>query len=682
VGWADYNGDGFLDLYVGHLSRGFNPGNLLYRNNRDGTFTNVAASAGVADLRDSNGGVAWADYDNDGDQDVYVGNRHEPNGLFRQGSDGRFDDVAPAAGVANEGNSSGIAWGDYDNDGWLDLFVANQDRQSSLYRNSRDGTFADVTAAAGLALPGASVGANWADFDNDGWLDLLVVNLGNSAPNRLYHNNGDGTFSDVAASVGLAYQENGRTAAWADIDNDGFLDLAVSNYGTTRLFRNAGNGNHWLNVRLSGTVSNRDAIGARIEARAVINGRLVRQTREVSAGGSRHSQDSVDVEFGLGDAPTVDLSITFPSGLRQQLTAVAADRWIRVHEAGPDARIHIDTPAGGSTSQPFQMAGWALDLASLGGSGIDAVHVWAYPSNGGPPAFVGSAAYGDARPDVGAAFGSRFTSSGFHLGITGLAPGEYDLVAYPHSTISGTFEAGTVVRTTLGTGIAMNVDIPGSTANVQTRFTVAGWAVDRSASAGPGVDAVHVYAYPESGPGVFLGAAVYGLARPDVGAVFGAQFTDSGFSLAVPRLQQGRYRLVVFARSRVSKAFEISQTIDVTVKSNAIMNIDIPANNATVSIPFRIGGWAIDLGAASGSGVDVVHAYAYHADGPPVFLGAPAYGGLRSDVAAAFGSRFASSGFGMTAAGLVPGRYTIVVYGRSTVTGNFDVAQTVVVTIE
>jgi len=333
--WADYNKDGFIDLYVGLLATATpNLGNFLYRNNGDGTFTNVGAEARVNDTRDSNGGVAWADYDNDGNPDIYVANRREPNALFRNNGDGTFTDVAAAVGVDDGQNSEGVAWGDYNNDGWLDLYVANIDGESRLYRNNGDGTFTNVAREAGVNLPGASVGANWADFDNDGWLDLFVVNAGNSAPNRLYRNNGDGTFTDVAATLGVAYQEDGRAGAWADIDNDGFLDLVVVNFsmGKNRLFRNTGNANHWLVIKPVGIKSNRDGIGTRIQASAVINGRLLNQIREVSAGGSRHSQDSLPVEFGLGDAGTVDLVITFPSGMQERLSNVQANQFLTVQE--------------------------------------------------------------------------------------------------------------------------------------------------------------------------------------------------------------------------------------------------------------------------------------------------------------------------------------------------------------
>jgi hypothetical protein len=344
--WADYDLDGSLDLYVGLLSVADpNPGNFLYRSKGDGTFVNVSASAGVDDARDSNGGVEWADYDNDGDLDLYVANRNQPNRLYRNNRDGTFTDVATAAGVAAGGNSEGVAWGDYDNDGWLDLYVASASTASQLYHNNRDGTFTNVAATAHVELEGINVGANWADFDNNGWLDLFVVNLGGSAPNRLYRNNADGTFSDVAAAVGLADQLDGRVGGWADVDNDGFLDLFVSNDGAQRFFRNAGNTNHWLAFRLVGAAANRDGIGARVEASAVINGHEVRQIRELAAGGSRHSENSLRVEFGLGDATTADVTVTFPGGVPEHWGRVQANELLVMPE-----RVFTDVALTASSS--------------------------------------------------------------------------------------------------------------------------------------------------------------------------------------------------------------------------------------------------------------------------------------------------------------------------------------------
>ena len=349
--WADYDRDGYIDLYVGLLASAPNAGNFLYRNIGDGTFTNVGAEAGVNDQRDSNGGVVWADYDNDGDPDLYVANRNQPNALFRNNGDGTFTDVGATAGLDDDGNSEGVAWGDYNNDGWLDLYVADANGTNLLHLNNGDGTFANVTQEAGVNLPTPSVGANWVDFDNDGWLDLFVVSW-LTGPNRLYRNNHDGTFTDVASVVGVDYQEDGRAGAWADMNDNGFLDLFVANFGKNRLFLNTGNENHWLIIRVVGTVSNRDGIGTRIEASAIIEGNPLKQIREVRAGGSRHAQDSLAVEFGLGNATTVDLVILFPSGIRRYLFNVQANQILTVLE---EVSRDSDGGSGGGAVSLWQL---------------------------------------------------------------------------------------------------------------------------------------------------------------------------------------------------------------------------------------------------------------------------------------------------------------------------------------
>jgi len=254
VAWGDYDNDGDLDLYVANHYEA----NVLYKNNGDGTFTDVTGAAGVG-CTGSSYGVAWGDYDNDGDLDLYVTN-YEANVLYRNNGDGTFTDVTSEAGVSCTGSSRGVAWGDYDNDGDLDLYVANYNEANVLYRNNGDGTFTDVTSEAGVGCTGHSLGVAWGDYDNDGDLDLYVTNDG---ANVLYRNNGDGTFTMVGAGVGCTGSSYG--VAWGDYDNDGHLDLYVANSGANVLYRNNGNLNHWLQIRLHGTISNRSAIGTKVK---------------------------------------------------------------------------------------------------------------------------------------------------------------------------------------------------------------------------------------------------------------------------------------------------------------------------------------------------------------------------------------------------------------------------------
>ena len=185
-----------------------------------------------------------------------------------------------------------------------------------------------------------------------------------------------------------------------------------------------------------------------------------------------------------------------------------------------DPLMAIDTPGNGATiTQPFRLAGWALDRGSESGTGVDAMHFYAFPSSGAA-IFLGSMTTFDRRDDVGAAFGARFTNSGYHIDVSGLSPGTYTLVAYAHSVVTGSFNQSRAVVVTLPPSApAMSLDAPAAGATVGPGFTVAGWAIDRTASSGSGVDTVHVYAYPNPGSGqapIFLGAD-YGRSRPDVG---------------------------------------------------------------------------------------------------------------------------------------------------------------------
>ena len=234
--WGDYDGDGYDDLYVANG----NTANKLYRNNGDGTFTDVTTAAGVGDTGNSISSV-WGDYDDDGDLDLNVGNYGQANKLYRNNGDGTFTDVTSAAGVGDTGISWALSWGDYDKDGRLDLYVANGGQANKLYRNNRDGTFTDVASAAGVGDTGNSYGSSWVDFDNDGNLDYHVANRGQA--NKLYRNNGDGTFTNVASAAGVADTGSTFSSVWGDYDDDGDPDLFLANYAqANKLYRNNGDG--------------------------------------------------------------------------------------------------------------------------------------------------------------------------------------------------------------------------------------------------------------------------------------------------------------------------------------------------------------------------------------------------------------------------------------------------------
>ena len=220
----------------------------------------------------------------------------------------------------------------------------------------------------------------------------------------------------------------------------------------------------------------------------------------------------------------------------------------------------------------------------------------------------------------------------------------------------------------------MAIDAPVQGQTLRQPFAVAGWALDLGA-VDNGVDLVHVYAYPSSGaPPIFVGAASTNFARGDVGAYYGAAHVTSGYGLIVHGLSPGNYMLAVFAHSSYADRFAPAQTINVRIESSALLVLDAPSANATVSQGFLVGGWAADFGAASGGGIDLVHIYAYPLDtgAAPLFLGQVAVNVPRPDVAKYFGSQFSTTGFNLFAPSLAPGRYRVVAYGRSLVSGAFS----------
>jgi hypothetical protein len=288
--------------------------------------------------------------------------------------------------------------------------------------------------------------------------------------------------------------------------------------------------------------------------------------------------------------------------------------------AVPDPVTSIDVPASGSVLSPnFTIAGWSIDRASPAGTGINALHGYAYPAAGGSPIFLGAASYGATRPDIGGIFGQRFTPSGFSLNAT-LSPGTYTLVLYPRSTVSNEFVSPVVSQVTVATPVsrpALSIDTPAAGGVVGGTFDIAGWAIDLSSWTGTGIDTLHAYAYPESGgTPQFLGAAAYGSARPDVGNIFGSRFTPSGFRFTA-KLNPGRYRLVVYPHSTISNTFGNPTVVQVTVGTQSALaemapggptggdvpNRSIPVSEGVVAVSLvRHATWARSGGRRSRSG--------------------------------------------------------------------------------
>jgi hypothetical protein len=428
---GDYDNDGYDDIYITTVGS-----NHLFHNLRNGKFADVTSKAGVADPGFSASAV-WFDFDNDGKLDLFVAHyidwsvetdqyctldnknksyctpqtyKGQSASLFRNKGDGTFENVTRRAGLYDPTSKSlGVALLDYDNDGWLDLFVSNDTEPNKLYHNNRNGTFTDVGVAAGLAYSEAGtvragMGTDAADYDNSGWQSIVIGNFTNEGM-ALYHNDGSGLFTDEAPKTGISristksltfgtfffdydldglpdilainghvsddisvVQPNvkyaqpphlfrnvgknkfeevtekvgpamqraivGRGAAYADIDNDGDLDLAITaNNGSARLLRNDnGNQNDMLRIKTVGTRSNRDGIGAKVTLKTSKGTRLFGM---VKTGSSYLSQSELPLTFGLGrpeKGKTVSLEIAWPSGQKDLIPSIKANQFITVKE--------------------------------------------------------------------------------------------------------------------------------------------------------------------------------------------------------------------------------------------------------------------------------------------------------------------------------------------------------------
>jgi enediyne biosynthesis protein E4 len=330
--------------------------NILYRNNGDGTFTDISEKSGILKPgpRYSITAVSY-DFDNDGWPDIYVAVDSEPSILFHNNHDGTFTDIAPLAGCAynddgHEQAGMGVAVADYDCDGWFDIFKTNfADDTCNLYHNNGDGTFSDVTLPSGIAVNSNYVawGCGFLDYDNDGWQDILQVNghvypeVDNykfsqtfKNPRLVYKNLGNGRFKDVSSEMGSGISErfSSRGAAFGDYDNDGDVDVLVLNMNDLpSLLRNdGGNRQNWIKIKLVGTICNRTAIGARVR---VSTGKHV-QMDEVHSGSSVMSQSDLRLHFGLGQAESVDVvEVKWPTTQKiERFTNIKPNQIITIRE--------------------------------------------------------------------------------------------------------------------------------------------------------------------------------------------------------------------------------------------------------------------------------------------------------------------------------------------------------------
>lgn len=345
--WLDYDNDGFVDLFVTKGTPwGGAANDCLFRNNGDGTFKKATVAEVGALLSDAymTDGVLSADYDNDGSQELTVVHRIPKSGgaydfiarTWRPQADGTFASVA----VGMPANAIVFWWGDYDNDDRLDCFALGLDTRPMLFRNLGGSGFTNVTAALQGTVPVPGYQASWGDYDNDGWLDLFFTGVYGYSTNTLngfYHNNRDGTFTQILTGSPVYDGDRRCSPNWIDYDNDGFLDLFVAGGdgepAPNRLYHNNTNGNHWLKIKLDGRVSNRSGIGAKVRAQATVNGQTFWQVREISCGNGYPGQNGLLAHFGLGDATNVaTLEIKWPSGILQQFTNIPANQFLTLIE--------------------------------------------------------------------------------------------------------------------------------------------------------------------------------------------------------------------------------------------------------------------------------------------------------------------------------------------------------------
>lgn len=374
--YLDFDADGDLDIFVvnylvyalsmpvttykgivgyGHPRSYEGTPDVLYRNNGDGTFTNIAETAGVTNPSEGRGMAAIAcDYDNDGFPDIYVANDTSRNFMYHNNGDGTFTDESLFIGVGYDEKgvaegSMGMDAGDYNRDGWFDFIVANSEK-ATLYKNEEGLFFVDATADSGLeqpTLPFVGFSPLFLDYDNDGHLDMFcanghpqdVINILTdhetyAQRDQLFRNNGDGGYTDVSETAGVYFTVPlvGRAAAMADYDNDGDTDIVImnSNQRAVLLRNDGGNLKNWVGIKLVGRRSNRDGIGAKV--RLVAGG--VTQIREVKSGSSYASGSDMRLLFGLGDTQHVEkITIVWQRGTTQALEDVSINQYLTIVES-------------------------------------------------------------------------------------------------------------------------------------------------------------------------------------------------------------------------------------------------------------------------------------------------------------------------------------------------------------
>mgnify|MGYP000850382290 CR=1 FL=1 len=338
--WIDYNTDGLLDFIVS----GESGNSYLYLNQGNNNFVN--ASEQISFTNGTSSVPAAGDFNNDGLPDIYFAsaNTTKTNRLFMNVAGQSIKDATYTAGVSDFRRSVSVAWGDMDNDGFLEIYYGNiSSNRNVLLHNKGNCKFEDVTLAAGVQDAGDARTCTWQDINNDGWCDLFTTNHVN--PNKLYINNADGTFTNIANSVNISGPQDGFGVSWGDYDKDGDLDVLIAghSYGMVLMNNNMNTEFSFLNIKLVGVYDNRSAIGARVTL--YCDGQM--QIREVNGGRGATGQDALELHFGLGEATKVDsVHIKWPSGALQKVFNINANQFITIEQEGniPPTRFRLHYP--------------------------------------------------------------------------------------------------------------------------------------------------------------------------------------------------------------------------------------------------------------------------------------------------------------------------------------------------